>query len=240
MRATLAERQQALVAALTRRDLLPEGLAPLAGVKGADGGVARGLQAYRLNAQALCAKALAATYPRLREALGEDDFDAMAWAFWRTHPPLRGDLALWGEALSDFLAAQPGMDPALCDGARLEWASLVAERAADAVLDIASLDLLASRDPAALGLRLRPGLQVLVQQDGPWLVWRLGWRAASRALSEGEAALLRALLQGRSLDAGLSEAMSSDPAFDFSSWLQIALQEAWLQAAFVLNADENR
>jgi len=237
MRATLAERQKALVAALTRRDLLPEGLAPLAGV---DGGVTRGLQAYRLNAQALSAKALAATFPRLREAMGEDDFDAMAWAFWRAHPPLRGDLAVWGETLSDFLAAQPGMDPALCDGARLEWASLVAERAADAVLEVASLDLLASTDPQHLGLRMRPGLQLLAQQGVPWLVWRQGWRAASRALADGEAALMLALLQGRSLDAGLSEAVAVDADFDFSAWLQSALQEAWLQSAFVLDPEENR
>jgi len=240
MSASLAARQRALVAALTQRDLEPEGLAALAGVSGVGGGVARGLLAYRLNAQAVSAKALAASFPRLREALGGDEFDAMAWVFWRAHPPLRGDLALWGEALSDFLAAQPGMDGALCDLARLEWAYLATERAADAVLDVASLDLLARTDPQHLGLRMRPGLQLLAQQGGPWLVWRQGWRAASRTLADGEAALLLALLQGRSLDSGLSEAVAADPAFDFSAWLQIALQEAWLQSAFVLDPEENR
>ena len=53
---SLIRRQQALVAALTDRTAGPEGLAGLPGI---EGGQPRGMQAYRVNAQALAARALA-------------------------------------------------------------------------------------------------------------------------------------------------------------------------------------
>src|SRR6202012_2505332 len=100
-----------------------------------------------------------------------------AWAFWRQAPPVHGDLALWGAGLAAFLAAQPGIEDAPLDLARLEWALHEAERALDTALDAASLQLLATADPSRVGLRLRPGLQVLGAQSAvSLLVWRQGWR----------------------------------------------------------------
>ncbi|MDN3920544.1 HvfC/BufC N-terminal domain-containing protein [Roseateles violae] len=226
---TLAARQQALLAALTEGTAVDGLLAPA----GIGGGLARGLQAYRQNARALSARALGAVYPALREALGEDSFDALARTLWRRRPPQHGDLAQWGGALADFLAAQAGMDPALCDLARLEWARHLAERAADAVLDGGTLQLLIDEPPERLGLRLRPGLVVLGQSYGPLLVWREGWRAAQGPLSAGAAALMQALLDGVDLAGALARATAVEPDFDFSAWLQRALREAWLQAAFI-------
>lgn len=220
--------QQALAAALLDRSV-PSGLAVLPGV---EGGVARGLQAYRINAQALSGKALAAVFPQLQQALGEASFEAMAWAFWRAHPPTLGDLAQWGGALADFLAAQDGMDTEPPDLARLEWALHRAEAAANVALDTASLSLLASVDAAELRLRLRPGVQVLAaQSDGPLLVWRKDWRAHSTSLTAAEAALTQALLGGLDLASALSRAEAAGGEFDFSAWLQAALREAWLHRA---------
>ena len=231
MTAALVARQQALVAALmTRTDA--QGLALLPGI---DGGVARGVQAYRINAQALSAKALAAVFPQLRSLLGEASFEAMAWAFWRACPPVQGDLAQWGGGLAHFLAAQDGMDADPLDLARLEWALHQAEAAADVELDSASLDLLASVEAAELALRMRPGMQVLTAQStGPLLVWRKGWRAHSAPLTRAEAALMQALLDGLCLDTALALAGSD---LDFSAWLQAALREAWLHRAERLNAE---
>ena len=229
MTTDLMAQQQALVAAvLTRMDT--PGLAALPGV---DGGVARGLQAYRVNAQALSAKALSAVFPQLQALLGEASFEAMAWAFWRACPPTHGDLAQWGGALADFLAAQDGMDAEPLDLARLEWAMHLAEAAADVELDAESLGLLATVEANELALRLRPGLQVLAAQStGPLLVWRKGWRAYSASLTTAETALMQALLDGLDLETALSQAGSD---LDFSAWLQVALREAWLHRAARLN-----
>lgn len=222
MTATLRAQQQALVAAVMTRSEAP-GVAALPGV---EGGTARGLQAYRVNAQALSIKALAAVFPQVQRLLGEASFEMMAWAFWRACPPGQGDLAQWGGGLADFLAAQDGMDAAPPELAQLEWALHRAESAADAALDTESLGLLASVDPAELALRLRPGVQVLhAQSTGPLLVWRKDWRAHSAPLTQAEAALMQALLDGLDLETALSLAGSD---LDFSAWLQAALREAWL------------
>ena len=229
MTSTLASRQQALVATVMTRTAAP-GLAALPGV---EGGIDRGLQAYRVNAQALSARVLAAVFPQLQSLLGTASFESMAWAFWRASPPSQSDLAQWGGALADFLAAQDGIDAEPLDLARLEWALHRAEAAADVELDALSLGLLASVEATDLVLRLRPGVQLLAAQStGPVLVWRTAWRAHSAALTRGEAALMQALLDGVCLDRALALAGSE---FDFSAWLQAALRETWLQRAERLN-----
>nr|WP_295083178.1 putative DNA-binding domain-containing protein [uncultured Roseateles sp.] len=208
-------------------------------------GVADGLQAYRRNAQALAARSLAAVHPLLLTELGRASFDSLAWAFWRASPPSQGDLGAWGQALPEFLAAQPGVEAWLCDLARLGWARHVAERAADSRLDVDSLNLLQSQSPELMRLRLRPGLSLLhllPQACGlnvdlprqPLLVWREGWRAEQQILGAGDAALMGAMLQGLDLDRALQEALAAAPDFDFGAWLQQALQRGWLHAVETL------
>jgi hypothetical protein len=220
---TLAAQQQAFVDAVLGQGAAPQprGLRQLPGI---EGGVERGLQAYRGNAQGLAVRALAGVFPRLHEALADNDFDTMAWAFWRRHVPTAGDLGRWGGDLAEFLAAQPGMDAGLVDLARLEWAQHEAESAADEVLDPATLSLLGTQEPEHLRLRLSPGLTVLAQSDGPVLVWRRAWRALSSPLAAGDASFMRALIEGQDLHHALLRA----GVFDFSNWLQQALREGWL------------
>lgn len=231
----LAARQRDFVEALARRGAEVPGLAPLAGI---EGGVERGLQAYRINAQALAAQSLAIVYPRVLEELGPS-FDAMAWAFWRAAPPARGDLGEWGGALAGFLAEQDGMDAALVELAALEWACHEAERARDAELDTGSLALLSQTPPDRLGLRLRPGVRLLEMRDGAMLVWRRDWRATSRAIDATTAALMRALQGGRTLATALDAANVLDADFDFAAWLQAALGEGWLEAAFAIPTEQD-
>jgi Putative DNA-binding domain len=233
-----AQRQQDLVQALLAGREAP-GLAGLAGV-----GSTRGLQAYRCNAQALSARALGAVFPRLQAWLGETEFAAMAWAFWRAQPPERGDLACWGQALPEFLQAQPGMEALPPDCARLEWAAHRAERAPDAELDWASLQALAEHDPERLRLRLRPGLTLLslapeaaalwpvqaVTRPVLLLVWRREWRAEACVLDADTYAFMRALLDGDDLQRCLERAGE----FDFSAWLRAALSQAWLAGIAVI------
>ena len=212
---SLMAEQQALLDAILNRGALHG----TRGLPGVAGGEARGLQAYRGNAQGLSQQTLASVFPRLQQAV--EGFDAMAWTFWRRHPPVAGDLGRWGAELPEFLAAQPGMDPALVELARLEWALHEVESAADEVLDTASLALFGSREPQALRLRLMPGLRLL----GQTLVWRRGWRAVSTELGAANALFMRSLLQGVNLHDAL---LAAGDSFDFSTWLPEALRESWL------------
>lgn len=217
--------QQAFVDALLGRGAAPAALA----------GAARGLAAYRGNLQALSAQALAVAFPRLREELGEDQFEALAWTFWRQHPPESGDLGQWGGALAGFLVERAGEASGLPDLARLDWALHQAERAADAELDAASLNLLATTPPEALQLQLRPGVVLIEQSRGPVLVWRRGWRGEWQALSAAEAAFFAALVRGvnlaEALQASEVKGSESEADFDFGAWLQAALHKAWLMGA---------
>ncbi|HEY9108110.1 MAG TPA: putative DNA-binding domain-containing protein [Roseateles sp.] len=211
--------QQAFVDALLGRGDAPAGLT----------GGERGLAAYRANQRALAAQALAVPFTRLLDALGEDEFASLAWTFWRAHPPESGDLGQWGEALAGFLVERAGEGSGLPDLARLDWASHQAERAADATLDAESMALLGTTPPEQLWLRLRPGVALLAQSDGPLLVWREGWRAVSKALSPTDAVFVRALLDEVNLAGALVKGSALETDFDFGAWLQAALQNAWLQ-----------
>lgn len=215
--------QQAFVDALLGRGEAPAGLT----------GSERGLSAYVGNLRALSAQALAVPFARLVEALGDEDFAALAWSFWRAHPPERGDLAQWGGALAGFLIERAGEDSGLPDLARLDWASQLAERAADAELDAESLTLLGTTPPEQLWLQLRPGVALLAQREGPLLVWREGWRAVSQAVCAADAAFVQALLDevnlADALEVAAVKGSEGQADFDFAAWLQAALRNAWLQ-----------
>jgi hypothetical protein len=218
--------QQAFVDALLGRGDAPPGLSD------------RGLAIYRGNLRALSAQALAVSFTRLQEALGEDEFASLAWTFWRAHPPESGDLGQWGGALEAFLVEQAGEASGLPDLARLDWALHQAERAADAELDADSLALLSQLPAESLWVQLRPGVSLLAQVEGPVLVWRKGWRGQWQAVSIAESTFVQQLLDGATLADALAatavkgSGLSADRngEFDFGAWLQAALQNAWLHA----------
>ena len=124
---------------------------------------ARGLEAYRANAEAIAERALATAFTTVKAMVGADDFGHMARAFWQAQPPQRGDLGEWGDAIAAWLQAQPSMAPwpYLGDSARLDFALHRNERAADAAVGAASLALLDSVDPSQLRIRLMPGTALL-------------------------------------------------------------------------------
>jgi len=222
----------------------------------------RGLLAYQANGHALAVRALGAAYPVLGQLLGEDGFAALARAFWHAQPPVKGDVARWGETLPGFLANSPQLqeEPYLPDVARVEWALHCCASAADAQADAASFQLLMQRDPEQLALVLAPGC-ALVQSAWPVasimtahlqarpdfyevgrrlsagtaeaaLVWREGLRPRVREALPGEAGLVGALCAGRALSAALAGALD----LDFSAWLPMAVQSGLLLAARPLDA----
>jgi Putative DNA-binding domain len=160
-------RQRALLAALA-------GASPVAdlGLRETGARAARGLEAYRANAEASADRALAAVFPTVRSLVGAEDFAHLAREFWHAHPPLRGDLGEWGDPFAPWLERHAAMRdwPYLGDCARLDHALHGAERATDAEFDAASLTLLESTDPARLRIEFMPGTALLCSR---WPIARI-------------------------------------------------------------------
>ena len=210
----------------------------------------RGLKAYQANGHMLAERALLAAYPVVAQIIGLESFADLARALWHDHPPRRGDLAQWGDALPLFLQSSSQLHdaPYLTDVARVEWSLHVAATAVDGVADPASLALLTTDDPAELTLVLSGGCaaiqsdwpvasilsahregtpsfaevgQLLNEQLGQTVVvWRNGLRPCARLALPGEVDCLQALSTGRSLAQALDDAQ----ALDFSAWFPMAFQ----------------
>lgn len=257
-----AQRQQALLVALTTGNACPQMLA----LRETGERAARGLQAYRANAEAIADRALASVFSTVQAMVGESDFTHLACEFWRAHPPLRGDLGEWGGGFPAWLEAHTAMAnwPYLGDCARLDLALHRNERAAEAPLDAASLALLEAADPSRLRIQLMPGVALLrsawpiasihrahqlegieaerafdavreaiaAQLGESVLVARKGWRAVAHRFDLRSAGWTQDLLDGVSLAAALDNA---GEGFDFAAWLATALRESWIEAVVVSN-----
>jgi hypothetical protein len=254
-----AERQRLLLALL-------HGDASLAGAPGwlRDGRAGsvraeRGLLAYRANAGASAERGLAAAYPTVRLLIGDANFAALSRALWHAQPPLRGDLAMFGDALPAYIAASAQLadEPYLADCARLEWVLHRCEMAADAGDAPSGLELLARHDPDGLRLELRPGSALCSSRFPVATLWAAHhsdepdrFAPARRALAAGQGEHAFVWRQGwraqvLRLDAAeaaftaavlngssLAQALTAaGEGFDFAAWLTQALQRSWLTAA---------
>ncbi|MBS3910676.1 MAG: putative DNA-binding domain-containing protein [Hydrogenophaga sp.] len=216
---------------------------------------ARGLTAYQANGHAMAERALLSAYPVVAALIGADNFALLARDLWHQHPPQRGDLAQWGDALPGFLQhiAQLADVPYLSDVARTEWALHAATGAADAAPDPASFARLAQEAPEGLALTLAPGTAVVCSaypvasligahrdatprldeaarrlRDGQGehaLVWRQGHRVRLQGIDPSASALLRALLAGADLPQAL------DAVFAEADGANAFDFSAWLNAA---------
>jgi Putative DNA-binding domain len=251
-----ALRQQMLMRALWRDNAAVQGWvrAP------ARASVAQGLMAYRGNAGALAERALGSAYPTLAALIGAESFALLARHFWHEHPPVRGDVGQWGEALPAFIAdsEQLAGEPYLADSARLDWSVHAATRAADvAGAWPPALDALASTDPMQLRLQLAAGAAVVESRWPIVAIWQAHHAGepfdnarAAFAAARGESAFVhrdeRHAIHVEALDAqdiaftaavthGHSLAAALDAAavdFQFDRWLERALRSCWLIALF--------
>jgi hypothetical protein len=261
MTASLASEQQALLAALwaPAQDAAMQSLAGVAVPVGAgsQAHLKRAVMAYRAHGRALAPRALAAAFPVLAQLLDEENFGALARAFWLAQPPTLGDIAQWGAGLAEFVRHAPQLvdEPYLADVAQVEWTLHRLAFAPDAASDLASFSLLTTQDPAALTLVLSPGALCIAS---PWpvvsiinahlsgepplakaarllreragetaLMWRDGLRPRVRQAATGEAAFVAALQGG----ASLLDALAQASALDFNAWLAPAVQSALLLGA---------
>jgi hypothetical protein len=253
---TLAQQQQALLGVLMALPRSAQAADALTALKAQIlAPWARGLTAYQANGHDLAERSLGVAYPVVAALVGDDSFAALARALWHRHPPERGDLAWWGDALPAFVAQDPQLAnvPYLADVARVEWALHSASGAPDATADPASFALLTQADPDTLTLRLAPGATVIAsdwpvaslvtahlqaepsmavaatrlraRQAECALVWRQALRPRVAAISPAEAALLLAILRGSSLLASLNESLAVDAGFDLGAWLPNAVTD---------------
>ena len=123
----------------------------------------RGLKSYQTNGKVLAHRALSTAYPVLAQLVGAESFEHLAHALWHAHPPVRGDLAQWGDALPAFVAASDQLAdvPYLADVARVEWALHHCASRADGSAQPQTFALLAEADPIQLELLLSPGCAVV-------------------------------------------------------------------------------
>ena len=218
----------------------------------------RGLKAYRANAVELAQRALGGAFPVLALLLGEDNFGALARSFWQRKPPMRGDLAQWGEALPEQIESLPDLrdqEPYLADVARVEWALHAAATAADGRSDAASFSLLAQCDPADITLTLGPGVAGLasaypvvsviaahlegepsLEQAGQRLRDGVGetalvWRQGFKPMLRHAAAGEMAFIVALQGKASLLDSLAAAPQIDFIDWLVAAVKRGLLVAA---------
>jgi hypothetical protein len=222
----------------------------------------RGLQAYRVNANASAERALGAAFPTVQMLIGQEDFEHLAQEFWRVDPPVRGDLAEWGTNFATWVEAHEQLADwrYLGDCARLDWAMHCCERAPDAVLDGESIARLGDTDPSRLTVRFMPGLAVMESRWPIAGIHRAHHDEAKASFDEVRAAIEQERGEAvvvsrrgwkavattvdsatahwmRRLQEGCDLATAIDQAgegFDFTGWLTNAIQSNWVKEISVL------
>jgi hypothetical protein len=178
----------------------PQALAEPASAGREFAGLEARLAVYRANGRANYRNALAATYPVVKRLTGAAFFNAAVDAFVAAHPPVTGDLNVYGERLAGFLERYPPAAslPYLPDVARLEWAIDESTRAADTprvpAAVLAALPTVAAERVAGVRLALAASCRLIVSAYPILRIWRANQpdRAGDEpiALDEGGVALL--------------------------------------------------
>ena len=142
------------------------------------------LRVYRNNGRAVFERALEATFPVVRERVGQDYFRQLAHFYRRAHPSTDGDLHEIGRHFAGFLHRYHSDGPYewLAELAALEWA--IAEAGVAAESNVAAASALAGLDPesvAGVRLRLVPSLQCVLARTPVLAVWRANQPGADQA-----------------------------------------------------------
>ncbi|MGH8185013.1 MAG: DNA-binding domain-containing protein [Steroidobacteraceae bacterium] len=165
--------------------------------------------------------ALAANVPRLRELIGESEFDELARSYIDEQPSRFASLRWFGDQLAAALARSRPSQPWLAELARWEWAIAAAFDSEDArPIDHSTLGSIAPGSWGELRLELHPSMERLqmctnapalfkalteertppapVSLEAPrqWLVWRRGLETQYRSLDAAEAAALGIMAAG--------------------------------------------
>jgi hypothetical protein len=198
---------------------------------------ARGMRVYSDAYTASLRRALATNLPALAAVLRRDDFDALAAAYLRAHPPRGHGFEPLGASLAaflrghDFAAGYGVAREVLAELAALEQAQLEVQHAADAAAPLPPDALAAipadawedARFAFVPALRVvfashdvLPAVEAVARGEAPdrpapgdvaYLVYRAGDKVRTERIAPGEARALEALLAG----VAFSEACAGDP-----------------------------
>jgi hypothetical protein len=174
-------------------------------------------EAYRLR----LIEALASNYPRLQQALGEQEFAAIALEYVETHRSRHPSIRWYGHEFASRVAARRADERWFSDLATWEWAVASAFDASDAdPLDPAALSRIQPEQWSDLRLAFHPSIQRLalgsnavalfkaytenhlppvpkLEEQTKWLIWRQELKTQYRSLAPAEAAVLDLMrLQG--------------------------------------------
>jgi hypothetical protein len=183
------------------------------------------LDVYRDGYALRLIEALTSDYPGLMAMAGPADFDHVARAYITRHPSHHPSIRWYGKGLADFMASTPpySASPAAAEMARFEWAlgeafdsPDVTPVKAEALMALApeawetlSFTALPSLRRLALVFEapqawqrrdeVEPGNLEVERAAGPvtWAIWRPELISNFRSLEPDEAAMLDALVEGR-------------------------------------------
>jgi hypothetical protein len=213
------------------------------------------LDVYRDGYALRLIEVLTTDYPGLMAMAGPADFDHVARAYIAAHPSRHPSVRWFGKGLADFLAGTPpyNASPAAAEMARFEWALGEAFDSAD-VTPIAADVLLALPQDAWETLaftalpslhrctfafevaqawqrrdEVEPGNLEVARADEPvtWAIWRPERVSSFRSLEPDEAAMLDALVAGRTFPE-LCETVAAFTGDD-----QAPARAAWLLRTWV-------
>ena len=218
------------------------------------------LDVYRDGYALRLIEVLTNDFPGVVAMAGPADFDHLARAYIAAHPSRHPSVRWFGQGLADFIAATPPYDrsPAAAEMARFEWALGEAfdrpdDRpvSADAVMAVPpeawetiafsplpSLQLLrfAHDVPPAWQRRaeVEPGTLEVAPLGEPldWAIWRPERVSNFRSLPPDEAAMLRALCEGRTFPA-LCESLLPYVDEDQAAARAAGLLRSWVEEGMI-------
>jgi hypothetical protein len=197
-------------------------------------------EAYRLR----LIEALASNYPRLKQAIGDEQFDSLALRYIDMQRSRHPSIRWYGDRFSEFIATVRSAEPWLAELATWEWAVAAAFDAPDAqTIDATALAGIQPELWSELRLEFHPSMQridlhsnvtalfkALTEETAPpapryeersaWVIWRQELKTQYRSLSVDEAAVLD------SMRAGGSFAQACDLLCDWHDAEQVPLRAA--------------
>jgi hypothetical protein len=218
------------------------------------------LDVYRDGYALRLIEALTNDYPGLMAMAGPADFDHMARAYIAAQPSRHPSIRWYGRGVADFLGAKPPYDrsPAAAEMARFEWALGEAFDSPDvAPITADALMALPSEAWETLAFTTLPSLRRLTLEfDVPqawqrrdevepgnleveraaqpvrWAIWRPELVSNFRSLEEDDAALLDALVDGRTFPE-LCEAVTPFIGEEQAPARAAGLLRAWVEGGLI-------
>lgn len=220
---------------------------------------AQRLQVYRNNMQSALIAALRSVYPVAERLVGEEFFDAAAYAYLKANPSHSGNVQDYGGAFSQFLN---GFGPAaslpyLGDVAALEWRRLQAALAPPHTpVDIEALAAVPKELQPELHFRHQPAARAFCSRFPVLTIWeycqsvspeqdldvelpgecvlfaRPALDVYMRRLTPGEYAFLHHLCRGHTFEEACLEALKAEAGFDVERRFAELVREEILTAFY--------